>query len=85
MMLSNKLFVIKEGYFNLPDDFEGTCGEALVLMSKYRLEQEAKEKINRDDDVDDKYKYFISNENIKCSLSYGLCKLNEDKTEWEAL
>ena len=44
-MVSNKLFYIKECWFNLPDDFNGTCGEALMLLAKYRLEQENKNKI----------------------------------------
>ena len=44
-MVSNKLFFIEECWFNLPDDFTGTCGEALMLLAKYRLEQESRNKI----------------------------------------
>nr|DAF71171.1 MAG TPA: hypothetical protein [Caudoviricetes sp.] len=36
-MVSNKLFYIEECWFNLPDDFNGTCGEALMLLAKYGI------------------------------------------------
>lgn len=84
-MLSNKLFVIKDSYFNLPDDFHGTCGEALMLLAQYRLEQEEKNNINKENTVEDNYQYLLSNENIKCSIDYGLLKLTEDKKSWEKL
>ena len=30
-MVSKKLFYIKEGWFNLPDNFNGTCGEMVYV------------------------------------------------------
>ena len=45
-MVSNKLFYIEECWFNLPDNFNGTCGEALMLLAKYRLEQERKNELD---------------------------------------
>ena len=37
-MLSKKLLTIKECQFNLPDNFDGTLGDALMLLAKKRLE-----------------------------------------------
>lgn len=81
-MISNKLFVIKDSYFNLPDDFEGTCGEALMLLAKYRLEKEKINNICIDDSIDNPYENLIENDNIKCTIKYNLLKLSEDKTKW---
>lgn len=46
-MISNKLFHIDECWFNLPDDFTGTCGDALMLLAKYRLEKEKGNQIGK--------------------------------------
>ena len=50
-MVSNKLFYIEECWFNLPDNFNGTCGDALMLLAKYRLEQESKNKIGSENEL----------------------------------
>ena len=39
-MLSKKLLSIQECQFSLPDDFDGTLGDALMLLAKKRLEAE---------------------------------------------
>lgn len=39
-MFSKKIFRVKELIFNLPDDFNGTTGDALLLMSNNQLEAE---------------------------------------------
>jgi len=83
-MLSNKLFTLDECYFNIPDDFNGTLGDALMLLAKYRLECESKEKSNKED-IDDSYKYLITHDDIKCTLVYRLLKLSDDKTSWDNL
>ena len=46
-MKTNKLLSIKECYFNLPDNFNGTLGEALSLLAQYRLSQETNHQINQ--------------------------------------
>lgn len=84
-MVSKKLLSIKECYFNLPDDFEGTLGDALMLLAKKRLESESKEKINKEDNDFDCYTTLLSNRDIKCSIKYSLCKLSDDGTKWETL
>ncbi len=84
-MVSKKLLSIKECYFNLPDDFEGTLGDALMLLAKKRLESESKDKINKEDDSADCYAKLITDEDIKCSIKYSLCKLSDDGTKWETL
>ena len=45
-MKSNKLLSIQECHFNLPDDFNGTLGDALLLLAQHRLQSESDKKIN---------------------------------------
>ena len=83
-MVSNKLFYIEECWFNLPDNFNGTCGEALMLLAKYRLEQERKNKIGsknellkKDDGSEDLYTSLVSNDDRKAALSHAIFELAE--------
>lgn len=83
-MISNKLFNIEECWFNLPDDFNGTCGEALMLLAKYRLEQERKNKIGSENELlkkkdgsEDLYTSLVSNDVRKATLTYAFLKLDE--------
>ena len=84
-MVSKKLLTIQECQFNLPDDFDGTLGDALMLLAKKRLEAESKNKINRENNDSDCYTTLVNNDDIKCSIKYALCKLSEDGTKWESL
>ena len=84
-MVSKKLFYIKEGWFNLPDNFNGTCGEALMLLAKYRLEQENKNKIGaenellkKDDGSEDLYTTLVSKNDRKATLAHAVLKLDEE-------
>lgn len=84
-MISNKMLYIEECWFNLPDDFNGTCGEALMLLAKYRLEQENKNKIGsesellkKDDGSEDLYTTLISKDNRKATLAHAFLKLDEE-------
>lgn len=84
-MVSKKLFYIKESWFNLPDNFNGTCGEALMLLAKYRLEQENKNKIGaenellkKDDGSEDLYTTLISKDDKKATLAHAFLKLDEE-------
>lgn len=84
-MLSNKMLHINELYFNLPDDFNGTVGEAFKLLADYRLKAEQENKINHviDSEEYDNYTKLMTDETIKCSFGYDFLKLNKDKNEWE--
>ena len=84
-MVSKKLLTIQEWQFNLPDDFDGTLGDALMLLAKKRLEAESKNKVNREDNDSDCYTTLVNNEDIKCSIKYALYKLSEDGTKLESL
>jgi len=85
-MLTSKLLHIIECDFALPDDFEGTLGEALMLLAQYRLEKE-----KTFADIDTKtiekttYEQLRDKPDIKCSITYSLCKLSEDRIKWENL
>ena len=84
-MVGNKLLTIQECHFTLPDNFEGTLGDALMLLAKKRLEAESLNKVNREDVDSDCYTTLANKEDIKCSIKYALCKLSEDGTKWETL
>ena len=84
-MVSKKLLTIQECQFNLPDDFDGTLGDALMLLAKKRLEAESKNKVNREDNDSDCYTTLMNNDDIKCTIKYALYKLSEDGTKWENL
>lgn len=72
-MISKKMFRIDEAWFNLPDDFDGTCGEALMLFAKYRLEQEKNYKGNiiKFDVPEDMLDAFIKSDK-KGAISYSI-------------
>lgn len=55
-MKSKKVLIIKELYFNLPDDFEGDKTDAFELLAKYRREQDEKGAVT--DCTDDKGKNY---------------------------
>ena len=84
-MVGKKLLTIQECHFTLPDDFEGTLGDALMLLARRRLESESQNKVNREDNEKDCYTTLASKDDIKCSIKYALCKLSEDGTKWENL
>ena len=84
-MLSKKLLTIQECQFSLPDDFEGTLGDALMLLAKHRLQSESNHKINRKNNDTDCYIELRKDNDIRCSIKYALCKLSEDGTKWDML
>lgn len=85
-MISNKLLQIKECYFNLPDDFNGSLGEALMLLAQYRLKCEENQKIKNMDKCDtDTYASLMTNNESKCSIAYSICQLSEDGSKWEQI
>lgn len=60
---------IKDCYFRLPEDFTGSCGDALLLLDKRRLEQEKGQKVtNKTNDIDSLSDFWTSDE--KCIISY---------------
>lgn len=76
---------MKECQFNLPDDFNGTLGDALMLLAKHRLQSESNQDINKVDNDTNCYTELDNNNDILCSIKYALCKLSEDGTKWESL
>lgn len=84
-MKSNKLLSIHECHFNLPDNFNGTLGEALLLLAQHRLQSEKSQKVNLETRDCNCYTKLINDNDIKCSIKYTLYKLSDDKTKWETL
>lgn len=73
--MNNKIFVIKDCDFELPEDFNGTCGEALMLLAEYRLKREEEcnvFKISDNASLDEREKEKLLKEyQTKCILTYG--------------
>lgn len=84
-MKSNKLLSIQECHFNLPDDFNGTLGDALLLLAQHRLQSESDKKVNSENENCNCYTRLMNDNDVKCSIKYALCKLSDDKTKWETL
>lgn len=84
-MVSKKLLSIQECQFNLPDNFNGSLGDALMLLAKYRLQCESDQSVNKVNNNIDCYRDLIENNDINCSIKYALCKLSNDGTKWENL
>ena len=87
-MISNKILSIKDCYFNLPDDFNGSLGNALMLLAKYRLEKEMSSQIIRKDiefQDCDCYKLLMEDDNSKCSITYGLFEWSDDNKQWNEI
>ncbi len=85
-MLTKKLLSIGECQFSLPDDFEGSLGDALLLLANHRLEAEKNKGINREEDINIPcYDKLRTENDIKCAIKYSLSKVSEDGTKWETL
>ena len=81
-MISNKLFHIRDAWFNLPDDFDGTCGEALVLLAKYRLEIEKQHSITKQDKDTDNFVTLMSNDKQKGVITYSFGRLDKEENKY---
>lgn len=60
---------IKECFFELPDDFNGSLGDALILMANRAIQAEAYKEVYGDKCYD-LYEYFTKNRKGKCVMSY---------------
>ena len=65
---NNKILHIKECYFKLTDNFEGTLGEALLLMSNRLVQSEAYKEVHKPI-CTDLYDYLI-NSDSKAIIAY---------------
>ena len=64
-----KSLYIKECYFELPSDFDGSIGDALMLMANRAKQAEAhKEVYKLNISTTDIYKYFTKNKKGKCVM-----------------
>ena len=85
-MISNKILSIQECHFNLPDNFKGSLGDALMLLAQYRLKCEENQKINIINDcITDTYVSLMTDNESKCSITYGIFQLSEDNSRWEKI
>lgn len=64
---------IAECYFELPSDFDGSLGDALMLMANKRKQAEAYKEVYMPDisDTCDLYEYFTKNKKGKCIMEHA--------------
>lgn len=65
----NKVLYIQDCYFKLPKDFNGTCGNALMLLALHRLEQEERQSILNEAKNENRVDDFW-NSDRKCTMGY---------------
>ena len=71
-----KVLHIQDAYFKLPENFNGTCGNALMLLGLYRLEQEKQQSITNETNNENRIEDFWKSDD-KCTMAY--CIDTEEK------
>ena len=71
-----KVLHIQDAYFKLPENFNGTCGNALMLLGLYRLEQEKQQSITNENQNENRLNDFWESSN-RCTMIY--CIDTEEK------
>lgn len=74
-MKSNKVLHVRNLYFNLPDDFDGTLCDAFTLITNRMIEAEAYKEI-RKEVILDPLNHLLSSDKSKCVIEYGIIGLN---------
>lgn len=74
----------------MPDDFSGTCGDALMLLALNRIEQEnrnqiASQFVNDSKGNIDMYTSLMTNPDIECAIAYNISQKSDDGKRWESL
>ena len=64
-----KVLHIQDAYFKLPENFNGTCGNALMLLGLYRLEQEKQQSISNETNNENRIADFWKSSD-KCTMTY---------------
>lgn len=64
-----KVLHIQDCYFKLPENFNGTCGNALMLLGLHRLEQEKQQSISNETNNENRIEDFWKSDN-KCTMVY---------------
>lgn len=65
----SKVLHIQDCYFKLPEDFNGTCGNALMLLGLYRIEQEEQQSISNETNNENRIEDFW-NSDKRCTMAY---------------
>lgn len=70
-----RMLHIKECYFKLPEDFNGSIGDILLLMANRYLQSEAYKEINERNEVDFDNEFIASNK--KGIIAYEFVDIEE--------
>ena len=84
-MESNKLLVMKNVAFNLPDNFEGNLTDALELLVKYRRGKESIKQKHVDnqpsiefDNIGEAVFFIWNNKNYRCHIEGNVIEYKND-------
>lgn len=77
-----KVLHIQDCYFKLPEDFNGTCGNALMLLGLHRSRQEKEQSISNETNNDNRIQDFWASDK-KCTMAYCIDDEEEFKNEKE--
>lgn len=66
---------IKECYFELPDNFNGSLGDALMLMANRAIQAEAYKEVYKSN-VCDLKDYFVNERKGKAVIAYEFIDIN---------
>ena len=75
-----KVLHIQDAYFKLPENFNGTCGNALMLLGLYRLEQEKQQSITNENQNENRLNDFWESCN-RCTMTYCIDTEEKIKTD----
>ena len=70
-MKSNKILRVKNLYFNLPDNFNGTLGDAFTLITNRMIEAEAYNEVS-ELKIIDPLNHLLDSDEIKCLIEYEI-------------
>ena len=70
-MKSNKILHVKNLYFNLPDNFNGTLGDAFTLITNRMIEAETYNEI-KEPKVIDPLNHLLNSDKSKCVIAYEI-------------
>lgn len=77
-----KVLHIQDCYFKLPENFNGTCGNALMLLGLHRLEQEKQQSVTNEKHNESRLNDFWGSSN-KCTMTYCIDTEERIKNDME--
>lgn len=74
-MKSNRVLHVKSLYFNLPDNFDGTLGDAFTLITNRMIEAEAYNEV-RELELLDPLNHLLRSDKTKCAIEWEIINVD---------